>query len=293
VFEAGGQVIFNGNDNNPTLEAAHELRQRHGDITCALLKYNAASPYPACFLNLGDAGRLQEAERIRRRNLEHFTEVTRIMRPEYVMPFAGSFVLAGKQCTKDRYLGVMSWDTVGKYVQAQLPRQKVLLLREGMTFDFSRDEILGATYQPVDFTGRESYASSLMGVPYSFDNDCLDESWICTNLPRARQHLWNAQQRFGFVSKWAIHVRVGDSYFAFSLDDSVSRFVPLSTVPKAPFIRCSMDLRLLQRILRREAHWNNAEIGCHIDFWREPNEYHPDIHVLLSFFHLPVEEQRA
>jgi UDP-MurNAc hydroxylase len=48
-----------------------------------------------------------------------------------------------------------------------------------------------------------------------------------------------------------------------------------------------MDYRLLKRIVNRQAHWNNAEIGCHVDFIRTPNTYLPDVHTMLSFFCLP------
>ena len=51
-------------------------------------------------------------------------------------------------------------------------------------------------------------------------------------------------------------------------------------------LSCSMDNRLLRRILDRKSHWNNAEIGCHIEFNRTPNYYSPDIHLMLQFFHL-------
>ena len=51
-------------------------------------------------------------------------------------------------------------------------------------------------------------------------------------------------------------------------------------------LKCKMDPRLLRRILDRTSHWNNAEIGCHIDFNRSPNYYSPDIHTMLQFLHL-------
>ena len=51
-------------------------------------------------------------------------------------------------------------------------------------------------------------------------------------------------------------------------------------------IECSLDLRLLKRILDRKSHWNNAEIGCHIELNRSPNHYSPDIHTALQFLHL-------
>ena len=51
-------------------------------------------------------------------------------------------------------------------------------------------------------------------------------------------------------------------------------------------IVCEMDSRLMRRILDRKSHWNNAEIGAHISFFRNPNKMEPDLHTLLSFFHL-------
>ena len=49
---------------------------------------------------------------------------------------------------------------------------------------------------------------------------------------------------------------------------------------------CEMDTRLLRRILDKKSHWNNAEIGAHINFKRYPNIMEPDVHTSLSFFHL-------
>ena len=51
-------------------------------------------------------------------------------------------------------------------------------------------------------------------------------------------------------------------------------------------IFCELDLRLLRRILNRESHWDNATIGCHIEFKREPNIFEVDVPVALSFLHL-------
>ena len=49
---------------------------------------------------------------------------------------------------------------------------------------------------------------------------------------------------------------------------------------------CDLDLRLLNRILHKKAHWNNAEVGTHINFKRVPNKMEPDLHTCMSFFHL-------
>ena len=47
-----------------------------------------------------------------------------------------------------------------------------------------------------------------------------------------------------------------------------------------------LDERLLNRILDRKSHWNNAEIGCHIEIDRKPNIYEKDSHTMMQFFHL-------
>jgi hypothetical protein len=51
-------------------------------------------------------------------------------------------------------------------------------------------------------------------------------------------------------------------------------------------ITCSLDSRLLRRVLNKESNWNNAEIGCHVDFNRTPNYFSPDLHTMMAFFHL-------
>ena len=49
----------------------------------------------------------------------------------------------------------------------------------------------------------------------------------------------------------------------------------------------SLDSRLLFKILQdpKKAHWNNAEIGCHILWKRFPNVYDRALLYCLNFFH--------
>jgi hypothetical protein len=52
---------------------------------------------------------------------------------------------------------------------------------------------------------------------------------------------------------------------------------------REPYLECFLPRPLLYQILVRRAHWNNAEGGLHIDFFRRPNEYVPEVFTLLSF----------
>ena len=48
-----------------------------------------------------------------------------------------------------------------------------------------------------------------------------------------------------------------------------------------------LDFKLLKRILMgpRYAHWNNAEIGSHIEFTRKPEIYERKLYYSMNFFH--------
>ncbi len=285
--------IFNGNDNNPTVADARMLREQHGQFALAMLKYNAASPYPTCFMHLSDDERAAEATRILQRNMSHLAAVVAELAPTYAMPFAGSFVLAGPQAAKNACLGVTSWDIAAKHIRDALPGQETLCMREGQVFDFfdptASKAMIDRSYTPVDIDARDAYvASELAHVRYDFDDDALDVRWLTEAVHEARANLWQAQQRFEFFRDLNLTLRVDKAWYRFNFAESGGTMMAEHSEIPTPQLTCSMNPRLLARILRREAHWNNAEIGCHIDFTRDPDEYVPDAHVLMSFFHLPA-----
>ena len=53
------------------------------------------------------------------------------------------------------------------------------------------------------------------------------------------------------------------------------------------FVKMELDLRLLKWILDgpKFAVWNNAEIGSHIQFSRNPDKYERGLYYSLSYFH--------
>lgn len=99
---------------------------------------------------------------------------------------------------------------------------------------------------------------------------------------KARANMWKAQQRFKCFPN--VQVWIND-HCAFYMDDEEPWYGNEDTSIE-PWLKCSMPDELLAKILHREVHWNNAEIGCLISFDRRPNVYMPDVHTLMSFFHL-------
>lgn len=111
-------------------------------------------------------------------------------------------------------------------------------------------------------------------------------------LIRARSNLWKAQERFKCFPELDVHILGYDGgspptlgievFYAFNFchPDQIKELEV-----RCPFLGCWLETTTLLKVLKREAHWNNLEIGCHILFNRRPNVYMPDVHTLMSFFH--------
>jgi len=59
------------------------------------------------------------------------------------------------------------------------------------------------------------------------------------------------------------------------------------------YVRFTVDPRLLFNILRgpRFGHWNNAEIGSHIQFYRHPEQFERGLYYCMNFFFGSPEPQ--
>jgi UDP-MurNAc hydroxylase len=282
VAVAGGKTVLNANDNRPSLRAAQALRERHGKPTVAMLNYVAASPYPASCDNLSDAEKRQEAARVLGRNLDHLVELVKILEPDVFMPFAGNYVLAGKAWRKNVYIAGATWDAAAAYIAAKVPGQATLCLLEGQTYDLDTGE--RPPYQPIDPVAQAAYIEhELAGVTYPHEADPPPTD-LAELLPRARTRLQATQDRFGLHMDYNVYVDTPLGPYHFNLARPGGELGPSKL--EEPYLRFRLDPRLLRRILLRQAHWDSGESGGHIDFLRVPNEYQPDVHTLMSFFHV-------
>jgi len=271
-------IAFNANDNTPTLAACTMLREKFGQFDMAMINYNTAGPYPSCFNNHTESEKQKEHDRLLQRNYDFMVELVNALKPKVVLPFAGAYVLGGQLHYKNPYLGTASWDDCADNIRDKIDDDsRVICLRENDCFDF-----ITATsdkeYIPLDENEMKDYIENTLAkrlYPYEYD-DQPDHSQLLQDCQQASQAMLQRMGRFKLELKTAMFLEVGDELL------QIYKPEPEPTVS----LRCSLDLRLLRRILDRKSHWNNAEIGAHIEFVREPNTYEPDVHTALQFFHL-------
>lgn len=268
VIQVGEQVILNANDNTPTEEAAKELRKTHGKFSVTQLKDSLAGAYPSCFLNLTPQGKTFEAQRLIIRQLTAMCQIASILETDWFQPFAGDYQLGGKLSKKNQFLGVAGKQHSALFIAGYGLRP--LILNEGGSIDLTSGE-LKATYHK-NIESYESWTDRVSQIKYSyeFDSEVLFED-LLPKLIEARKNLQRFQDRFNYYP--AIKVYVND--FCFDMNYSGPNKV----------IKFIMDNRILNRILNKTGHWNNFEVGCHIDIERLPNEYDPDLVNAMCFFH--------
>ena len=276
VLENDDVTAINFNDNQPDENACSFLKNKFKNIDLAMLNYNAAGPYPSCFDNLSTEEKINENKRILKRNFDHLCNIIPILQPKSVLPFAGAYIIGGKNYFKNEYLGTTTWDECADYLNRNLKfNSKVFCLRENQTYDIKNQKQLDK-YKKLDLNEMKNYIQSIKDKKYNYENDNMpDVSKLIDEVKMASTKLLERVKKFNIQLKSNVFIKVGKENVQIVKGQDSDRH-----------LYCDLDLRLLNRILNKKAHWNNAEIGTHINFKRVPNKMDPDVHTCMSFFHL-------
>ena len=285
LVSCDGVTALNTNDNMFSVKSAKLFRENFGRVSLAMLSYNAAGPYPSCFDNLTEPQKLAESERIISRNFNHMVKVINELQPSYVLPFAGAYAIGGMLSYKNKFLGTSTWDDCREFLKAQgVSSSQIVLLQELDTFDIENGRS-DKPYQPINKSEVANYIENhLSKIKYPYESDLLpNEAKLYLDIELSSSELIRRMTKHNLTSTFAVVVKVFNRRFqifpefkVFDNDEKPNKV-----------LECSLDERLLRRILDKKGHWNNAEIGAHISFYRSPNEYDYDLHTSLQFFHLP------
>jgi UDP-MurNAc hydroxylase len=89
------------------------------------------------------------------------------------------------------------------------------------------------------------------------------------------------------ASEQNVYIELGRDYLASVPMDGQPLTIERTTDNKRPYIKISLDRKLLKRILSgpRFAHWNNADIGSHLRYFRHPDIFDRRVVDAINFFH--------
>ena len=290
IVSDGTHTVMNVNDcPYPVAKFAIEKAIEEYDIDFLMVGYTGASAYPQCFTNYSNEEKLEKAAQQKEYYFQSGLSYVNDVKPKFFMPMAGTYCLSGKLVELEKYRAINDIkETCDRYESLNEGSSKGILLNSLQSFDLSS----GTQTKPYrHFTSEEKsnyYKNTLSKIKFDFESNeepSLEElKALCAT---SYERFEGKRKELEMSSPTEIYVAIGTSKYAkFTFDNENLEFVSNIDSSK-PFISFTVDPKLLSLLLRgpRYAHWNNAEIGCHITFHRQPDLYERGIHYCMNYFH--------
>ena len=290
VIDNKKQVIVNTNDCPFEIaeKTAKKIADQYKNIDLLLVGYSGASAYPQCF-NFSEKVTKIEAEKKRQKRLGNALDFIQIFNPNYFMPFAGKYMLTGKNYVLNKMRGEPYLDDAVEYLNKNIDQDKnkcvVLNSKESFNLD---THTLSKNYEKSDPKERERYTKQVLSkIKYDFeyqDEPNIDE--LLKLIPKSYARFNDKRKKIDFSTETKINLKlIQGKSVVISCNDQGYEITTSEQTKINKFISMETDSRLLYWLLQgpKKAHWNNAEIGSHIQFRRLPNIYERGIMYCWNF----------
>ena len=271
-----------------------ETIKKKYEIDLLLLGYGGAGPYPQCFMNLNEKEKIKEAKKKMLFFLNQSCNFIKEIEPKYYMPFAGTYVLGGKLSKLQKIRGVPDIEQAHTYIKKELKskneiKSQGLRLNNDSTFCL-KSEKLSEKYSPLKPDLIKKYISEKLSKKiFSYEQDkvpSLEEIFELSKISHKRY--MDKKKQFKINLDMDILLKVENKYIFIDNKSNKLSIIDDKELSKLKkYVIYDVDSKLLKRILKgpKYAHWNNAEIGSHIKFERNPEKYERGLYYCLSYFH--------
>lgn len=285
-----GFMIANLNDNPFEKEQVERLASRFSAIDLACVPFSFQGPYPAFYENLSLEERAAEAEKKKVRNYDVMTQFAKTLHPRRLFAFAAGALYGGARAKKYPFYGVGTASEAIAYAKKQVEFEPVLL-SQSCSYDLKTNAYSGDVRE-VTYTDELEYIESVANKKSIFDEGGL--FWIAESeridltrlLQRARQRQQMWQQRREHVSDMVYFLDAGqEQLYRFCLADATVIRVKERDISDAKYEIFRIPYSLLIGVLTGHYNWSNTKTQ-HVSFFRKPNIFDPDLHILMSFLQL-------
>lgn len=295
VIDDGISVLVNTNDchyeiSKNTLKVVKNLYPK---IDMALVGYTRASLYPHCMMDFNKHDMDLGIVHAKQLGLSKAIQTLRVLQPDSYMPFAGTYIIGGREYKKNHNLSIPEIQDAVTEIQDKLAESNIILNPVLLNFNETYDIQLcsqSAPYTPIDKEARVKYINNVAKhFPYDFDDDLLPNDDLLLDMFKvATNRLKGKQAELGFYEDINLLFDLPSGAFTLiNLENGnlkkVANYKNLSN-----WYRFKLDPRLLARVLKgpKFANWNNIEIGALLDFSRNPDIYRKDVHILINSIHI-------
>jgi UDP-MurNAc hydroxylase len=294
LISDGQYNLLNTNDCpfELSIGVVDKIMSKYNSIDFLLVGYCGAGPYPQCFnMESADLEKAKEAKMTQ--FLESGTRYLEKIKPKFYMPFAGTYVLSGSLVHLNKQRGIPELHEALEFYDNFSFKfgSKGVLLNQNQYFDLSTGN-QSKVYQIVDYSDRDKYIyETLSKVKFNYqEGDNFSEETILSLVPNAFDRLIKKKGQIGFNTDTKLFIKISENNdLCIDFFNNSYIIVPFDYYKKThAFVRIDLDNRLLYRLLSgpKFGHWNNAEIGSHLLFERNPNIFERGLYHVLSFFHI-------
>lgn len=297
VIDDGKYTVVNTNDCPFDLSknSIKLINENYKHINFLLLGYLGAGPYPQCFASLNEEEKRLAAEKKEAQFLTYGKNFLLAFKPQFYMPFAGTYVLSGKLAKKNDFRGNPEIDKAKSYFENEKEidsnQHKCVLLNPKSSFNLETKKS-SQVYQKVGLMAKKDYIENVLSKrKLDYEKDVMPKlEHFKTFIPKAYERL-NAKRLFtNFETKtWVIVPLVENIAVKISMEGKGFEYIQISEIEALEkYVSITIDPRLLIKILQgpRFAHYNNAEGGSHIEFFRKPKHlFERAIYYNMNFFH--------
>lgn len=252
-----------------------------GDPDLACLPYAGAGPYPQMYEFESEDARSIAMEQKKNQFVGLFGRYLTAFKPRFAMPFAGLYYLGGTLRLRNEFRGVPDALEIKKQFG-----DSVLVLKEGVgEIDLINDDVKNPRTEFSNAEQRDRYLAQFdeIDYPYVMDPE-VDLADVKALLETSHR---NAVARIhDLPTRWMCFRTFENSYLCVHADNPGVVMVRDSVVDLKNREVITIDSRLLHGLLTRKFHWNNAEIGSHFSFYRDPDTFDRRVYDLLNFLHV-------
>ena len=268
---------------------SYRIKKKFLNVDLLMTGYSGAGAYPQCFKNLNNTNKFLEGKKKRDKFLNNALSFIDVFKPNYTIPFAGQYELSGKLSKLNDYRGVPNLLEAKSFINLKSNTNCLLPYFEK---EFSIESL--ADTKEIDisyYDGKKKYLKKISSFKFDYEkkNDKADIASIKKLIPNAYDNFERKRKELVFSSETQLYIELTESfYLLISFNGKSYSYETKVNMKLKKYIILKLDLRLLKLILMgpKYAHWNNAEIGSHITFYRKPDSlYERGMHYCMNFFH--------
>lgn len=266
-----------------------KLKQKFKDINLLMVGYTGAGSYPQCW-DYSDDDKLKKYGEIKRKKfLDWGVGFLNILKPKHYMPYAGTYTLCGKLSKLEKFKATPELPEALNHYKNKYKEGKGFLLNPHQSFNLNTGTS-SSPYKHYDINKKFKFINEVLSkekFDYEYDDD-VSLKQILELIPKSYSRYNQKRKELKFSTDTNVYIHLMDNkLLKISSNNEGYNIIDQKDFKDNKYVTYKIHPKLLYRILKgpRYAHWNNSEIGSHIEFTRYPEVYERKLYYLTNFFH--------